>query len=58
MKGRDHLEDLGIHHTCEDNIRMDLREREGEGVDWIHLTQERDQWQAFVNIFGQFHKRW
>jgi hypothetical protein len=29
---------------CEDNIRMDLREIEWEGVAWIHLAQDRDQW--------------
>jgi hypothetical protein len=26
-----------------DNIRMDLRERGREGVDWMHLAQNRDQ---------------
>jgi hypothetical protein len=42
----------------EDNIRMDLRETGWEGVEWIHLAQDRDQWRAFVNTvikFG-FHK--
>jgi hypothetical protein len=34
---------------CEDNIRMDLKETGWEDVDWIHLDQYRDQWQAFVN---------
>jgi hypothetical protein len=33
----------------EDNIRMDLRETGWEDVDWIHLVQDRDQWQALVN---------
>jgi hypothetical protein len=33
----------------EDNIRMDLREIGYEGVDWMHLDQNRDQWRAFVN---------
>jgi hypothetical protein len=33
----------------EDNIRMDLREILWEGVDWIHLVQDRDQWRALVN---------
>jgi hypothetical protein len=34
--------------TCrrEDNIRMERRE---EGVDWIHLGQDRDQWWTLVN---------
>jgi hypothetical protein len=33
----------------EHNIRMDLREIGWEGVDWIHLAQDRDQWLAAVN---------
>jgi hypothetical protein len=33
----------------EDNIKMDLRETGWDGVDWIDLTQDRDQWRAFVN---------
>jgi hypothetical protein len=33
----------------EDNIRMDLWEIKLEGVDWIHLAQDKDQWQAAVN---------
>jgi hypothetical protein len=33
----------------EDNIRMDLREMEWEGVNWMHLAQARDQWQVLVN---------
>jgi len=28
---------------------MDLREIGWEGVDWIHLDQDRDQWRALVN---------
>jgi hypothetical protein len=39
--------------TCrrrwEDSIGMDLREIWWEGVDWIHLDQNRDQWRALVN---------
>jgi hypothetical protein len=27
----------------EDNIRMDLREIGWEGVDWMHLAQDRDR---------------
>jgi hypothetical protein len=35
---------LGRHrHKWEDNIRTDLREIGCEGVDWIHLTRDRDQ---------------
>jgi hypothetical protein len=28
----------------QDNIRTDLREIWWEGVDWIHLAQDRSQW--------------
>jgi len=28
----------------EDNIRLDLREIMWEGVDWIHLAQNRGHW--------------
>jgi hypothetical protein len=30
----------------EDNIKMDLREIEWRGVDWIHLAEDRAQWRA------------
>jgi hypothetical protein len=33
----------------EDNIRIDLREIEWGGIDWIDLAQDRDQWRAFLN---------
>jgi hypothetical protein len=42
---------------------MDLREIEWDGVDWINLSQDRDQWRTLVNmvmnlwvpkIFGKF----
>jgi hypothetical protein len=32
-----------------DNIKMDLREIGWEGMDWIDLAQDRDQWRALVN---------
>jgi hypothetical protein len=32
-----------------DNIKMDLRETEGDGMDWIDLAEDRDQWRAVVN---------
>jgi hypothetical protein len=34
----------------EDNIKMDLLEIGLEGVDWMHLAQDRDRWRAFVNM--------
>jgi hypothetical protein len=33
----------------EDNIRIDLREIEWDGMDWIDLAQDRDQWRALLN---------
>jgi hypothetical protein len=30
------------------NIRMNLGEMEWEGVNWIHVAQNRDQWQALM----------
>jgi hypothetical protein len=33
-----------------DNIKMDLRERGWDGMDWIDLVQNRDQWRALVNM--------
>jgi hypothetical protein len=36
-------------HRWEDIIKMDLREIGWEGVDWIHLAQDRDQWRVLVN---------
>jgi hypothetical protein len=32
-----------------DNIKMDLREIGWDGMDWIELGQDRDQWRALVN---------
>jgi hypothetical protein len=38
---------LGRHrHRWEGNIRVDLREIGWEGVDMIHLSQDRGQWWA------------
>jgi hypothetical protein len=31
------------------NIKMDVREIELGGMDWIDLVQDRDQWMALVN---------
>jgi hypothetical protein len=32
-----------------DNIKMYLGEIGWDGVDWIELAQDRDQWRALVN---------
>jgi len=31
-----------LRHRWGDNIRMDLKERAWEGVEWIHLAQDKD----------------
>jgi hypothetical protein len=31
------------------NIKMDLREIGWDGMDWIDLAQDRDQWRGLVN---------
>jgi hypothetical protein len=31
------------------NIKMNLKEIGWGGMDWIDLTQDRDQWRALVN---------
>jgi hypothetical protein len=32
-----------------DNIKIDFREIGWDGMDWIDLVQNMDQWRAFVN---------
>jgi hypothetical protein len=32
-----------------DNSKMDLREIRWDGIDWIDLGQDREQWRALVN---------
>jgi hypothetical protein len=47
LKGRDHL-----HNSSTDGriiLKMDCKEIDWEGVDWIHMTHDRDHWQALVN---------
>jgi hypothetical protein len=38
----------------EDNNKMDLQEVGGECGDWIELAQNRDRWQALVNVVMNF----
>jgi hypothetical protein len=47
-------------HRWEDNIKMDLHEVRWGGMDWIDLAQDRDRWQALVNVVENlgFHKMW
>jgi hypothetical protein len=45
-KGRDHTEDLGVDGKI---ILEWMLGKQWVGVDWIHLTQRRDQWWAVVN---------
>jgi hypothetical protein len=33
----------------ENNIKIDIREIGWDGMDWIDLAQDRDQWRALVN---------
>jgi hypothetical protein len=36
-------------HRWEDNIRLHLKYIGWKVVDWIYLTQDRDQWRVLVN---------
>jgi hypothetical protein len=40
------------------NIRMDLRKIVWEGVDWIHLAQDRDECWALVNTVMNLQVPW
>jgi hypothetical protein len=37
-----------------DNIKLDLRGIEWDGMDWIDVAQDRDQWRALVNTVVNF----
>jgi hypothetical protein len=43
-----------LRHRGEVGIRMDLMETGWGGVEWIHLAQGRDWWQALVNAVMNF----
>jgi hypothetical protein len=36
------------------DVRFDLREIGWDGMDWIDLVQDRDQWRALVNTVMNF----
>jgi hypothetical protein len=33
-----------------DNIKIDVREKGWDGMDWINLAQDGDQWKDLVNM--------
>jgi hypothetical protein len=37
------------HYFTNIYIKIDLREIGWDGMDWIDLAQDRDQWRALVN---------
>jgi hypothetical protein len=37
-------------HRWEDNIKMGLQETGGGGMVWIDLAEDRERWQALVNV--------
>jgi len=47
---RERKRPLGRHGSRWKDIRMDLREIEWESLNWMHLAQDRDRWQAFVSM--------
>jgi hypothetical protein len=57
VKGRDHSKDLDVDGRI--ILEWILGKMGWEGVNWIHLVQERDQWQVLVNTVMnlRFHKR-
>jgi hypothetical protein len=42
-------------HRWVDNIKMDLREIGWDGMDWIDLAHDRDQWRVLVNTVINLH---
>jgi hypothetical protein len=48
QKVRDHWEDLDVGWWT--ILTWILREIGWDGIDWIDLAQDRDQWRALVNM--------
>jgi hypothetical protein len=47
---------FGGHRRREENyIKTGIEEIGCEGVDWAHLTQDKDQWRTLVNM--AIHKK-
>jgi hypothetical protein len=38
-----------LRHRWEDGIKVDHRQIGWEGMEWIYMAEDRDQWQALVN---------
>jgi hypothetical protein len=41
---------MHIGYWWVDNVKMDLMEIGWDGMDWIDLAQDGDQWRALVNM--------
>jgi hypothetical protein len=41
----------------ENNIKMDLRERDWDIVDWIHVPGDRQQWRILTNTVINYKRR-
>jgi hypothetical protein len=50
LKGRE----LGRPKRRWEDIRLDFRKTGWEDVEWMHRTQDKDQWRAVVNIVMNF----
>jgi hypothetical protein len=51
-KERDHWEDQDVGGST--IFKMDLREIGWDGVDWIDMAQDMDQWRALMNTVLNF----
>ena len=47
----------GRYHWKTDDIRIDLKEIELDGVDWIDLAQNKRKWWAIVKMLMNLHVR-
>jgi hypothetical protein len=45
-EGRKYLWDMRV---WEDDIKMDFKETRREGMEWIHMAQNRVHWRTLVN---------